>query len=53
MSVIGFLCGMGEFATAIIATLLLYFVLKLKYIRIKIQLTRKKNKKSRRKKCLK
>lgn len=34
---VGILCGIGELALAIIATLFIYFTLKLKYFRIKIE----------------
>lgn len=39
---IGMLCGIGEFILAIVATVLIYLILKLKYLRIKIQLIGKK-----------
>ena len=46
---IGILAGLGQFVLAIFSTLMIYLILKLKYIKIKIQLINKK----RRKKCLK
>ena len=49
ISLIGFLCGIGDYFLAIAATLIIYLVLKLKYIKIKIQLIQKKG----RKKCVK
>lgn len=36
MPVIGFLCGIGEYSLATLSTLAIYFILKLKYIRVKI-----------------
>ena len=51
ISLIGFLCGIGDYFLAIVATLIIYLVLKLKYIKIKIQLITKKKKG--RNKCLK
>jgi putative Mg2+ transporter-C (MgtC) family protein len=39
---IGILCGLGEFALAVISSLVIYFILKLKYIRIKITAINKK-----------
>ena len=45
MSVIGFLCGMGEYILAIVSTLIIYFILKLKYFKITIAKTRKKRRK--------
>ncbi len=47
MSVIGFLCGMGEFVLAIVSTLIIYFILKLKHIKIKITTNRKRRKRRR------
>jgi len=44
MSVIGFLCGMGEYTLAIVSTLIIYFILKLKYVKITIAKSRKKRK---------
>ena len=41
-AVIGFLCGTGEYILAIVATILIYGILKLKYLKIKIQLIGKK-----------
>ena len=49
MSIIGFLCGMGELILATVACLIIYLILKLKYVRIKI-VNRKKKRKSRKKK---
>ena len=51
ISIIGFMCGTGEYLFAIISTLIIYFILKLKYLKIKIQLIQKK--KRRKKKCQK
>ena len=51
ISLIGFLCGIGDYFLAIIATLIIYLILKLKYLKIKIQLIIKKKK--RRQKCQK
>lgn len=45
ISVIGFMVGIGEYIFAIVATLLIYFVLKLKYL--KIQLITKKQRRKR------
>ena len=45
MSVIGFLCGMGEYILAIVSTLIIYFILKLKYVKRTIAKKRKKRKK--------
>jgi len=46
---IGILCGLGEFSLAIISALVIYFILKLKYFRIKISTIKKKrNKKTKR-----
>lgn len=42
---IGILCGIGEFLLAIISTILIYFILKLKYLKIKIELIQKKRRK--------
>ena len=39
---IGILCGIGEFILAIAATIFIYFILKLKYIKIKIQVMKKR-----------
>ncbi len=36
MSVVGFLCGIGDFFLAIISTLIIFLVLMLKYIKIKL-----------------
>jgi len=47
---IGILVGLGQFQLAIISALVIYFILKLKYIKIKIEGI---NKKKRRRKCLK
>ncbi len=41
---IGILCGLGEFQLALISALLIYFILKLKYIKISIT-NKRKNKK--------
>ena len=41
---IGILTGLGEFILAIFSTLVIYGILKLKYLRIKIQLIGKKKK---------
>lgn len=40
---VGILCGMGSYILAIISCLGLYFLLKLKYLRVKIQIKGKKN----------
>lgn len=45
ISMIGFLCGMEKYVLAITTTLVLYFVLKLKHLRFKIQLFKKKRRK--------
>jgi len=50
MTVIGILIGLGEYTLGLIATLLVYLVLKLKYIKIELQ-TFMKKKKRKRKKC--
>jgi len=39
---IGILCGIGSFLLATISTVFIYFILKLKYIKIKIETTKKK-----------
>ena len=39
---IGILCGLGEFSLAIISALVIYFILKLKYFRIKISTIKKR-----------
>ncbi len=44
MAVIGFLCGMGEYTLAIVSTLIIYFILKLKHVKITLTKTRKKRK---------
>jgi len=49
ISLIGFLCGIGDFFLAICSTAIIYIVLKLRYIKIKIQL----GKSTRRNKCVK
>ena len=42
VSVIGFLCGMGEYSLAIFSSLIIYFILKLKYVKITVETHRKK-----------
>ncbi len=42
LSIIGFLCGAGQFALAIIGTLFIYGILNVKYIQIKIKKQRRK-----------
>jgi len=42
VSIIGFLCGLGDYSLAIVATLIIYLILKLKYIKIKIQVMKKR-----------
>lgn len=42
MAVIGILIGMGEFILAIVSGLLVYFILKLKYIKITFEKRRKR-----------
>lgn len=42
MSIIGILIGMEEFTLAIISGILIYFILKLKYIKVTIEKRRKK-----------
>ena len=44
MSVIGFLCGMGEYSLAIISALIIFFILKLKYIKITFERKAKRRK---------
>ncbi len=39
---IGILCGLGEFSLAIVSALVIYFILKLKYIKITIERINKK-----------
>jgi len=39
---IGIMCGLGEFVLAIASTTFIYFILKLKYIKIKIETINKK-----------
>lgn len=34
VAIVGFLCGIGDYALAIVATVLIYGILKLKYLRI-------------------
>lgn len=46
---IGVLCGLGEFVLAIVSSLVIYFILKLKHIKIYITKSKKKGKR----KCLK
>ena len=46
VAVVGFLCGTGEYVLAIVATILIYAILKLKYLRIKIGLVKKRGKKN-------
>lgn len=41
---IGILAGIGEFVLAIAATVFIYLILKLKYIKVKIELIKKKRK---------
>lgn len=47
ISIVGFLIGLEEFALAGIATLGIYFILKLKYFRIKISTIKKKRRRKR------
>lgn len=49
VSVIGILCGMGEFLLVTFSTIAIYAILKLKYVRIKIEKIKKKNKHRKRK----
>lgn len=44
ISLIGFLCGIGDYFLAVVSTLIIYLILKLKYLKIKIQLITKKKK---------
>lgn len=45
---VGILCGLGEYILAIISTIIIYLVLKLKYIKVKLEIIQ--NGKKRRKK---
>ncbi len=42
---IGILCGMGEFSLAIVSALVIYFILKLKHIKIYITKSKRKRRK--------
>jgi len=46
ISIIGFMCGIGDYSLAIISTLIIYIVLKLKYLKVKIELRRNKRSKT-------
>ncbi len=48
MAIVGFLCGMGEIGLAIVASVIIYFILKLKYVKFKMAKVRRKR---RRKRC--
>ena len=46
MAVIGVLIGLGEYPLGLVATLVIYLVLKLKYIKLELQTFRKKKEKN-------
>jgi len=47
VAVVGFFCGLGAYALAVISAICVYFILRLKYIKIKIEMITKKRRKKR------
>jgi len=44
VSVIGFLCGMGEYILAVISAIIIFFILKLKYVKIRFEKVNRRRK---------